>query len=212
MSPLLRRSALALLCLGWLSACQILPTEITPPTTYALTLSAPAPVTAPVLPAVRLGTTTVGAPWNGTALVYQLSDVRFSADAYHRLLSPASTLLNTALADWLGARQRFEAVLAPGSPAPAPWRLETGITALYGDFRSASAPQAVISAQFVIVDTAAVPRRRLLVLDLNQRIPLESATAAALVAGYRQGWLRMLEELDARLANLKPDNTSAGHS
>ena len=95
MSPLLRRSALALLCLGWLSACQILPTEITPPTTYALTLPAPAPVTAPALPAVRLGTTTVGAPWNGTALVYQLSDVRFSADAYHRLLSPASTLLNT---------------------------------------------------------------------------------------------------------------------
>ena len=134
------------------------------------------------------------------------------ADAYHRLLSPASTLLNTALADWLGARQRFEAVLAPGSPAPAPWRLETGITALYGDFRSASAPQAVISAQFVIVDTAAVPRRRLLVLDLNQRIPLESATPAALVAGYRQGWLRMLEELDARLASLKPDNPSAGHS
>ena len=57
-----------------------------------------------------------------------------------------------------------------------------------------------------------LPRRRLLVLDLNQRIPLESATPAALVAGYRQGWLRMLEELDAWLASLKPDNTSAGHS
>jgi cholesterol transport system auxiliary component len=156
-------------------------------TTYNIEPSAAAPAVAkqPHPERLRVERVRVAAPYDGTALVYRLSAVRYISDPYHAFLADPGAILSNRIAEWLAGAGLFKAVDGPGSTAPAPWVLEATVTELYGDFETGGDnPAAVMSIRFTIIDEGSPRPKVAYERLLTRRVPISSASPEALVLGY----------------------------
>jgi cholesterol transport system auxiliary component len=142
----------------------------------------------------------VAAPYDGTALVYRVSAVRYIADPYHAFLADPGPMLSNRIAEWLAAAGLFKAVDGPGGAARAPWVLEATVTELYGDFREGSDPAAVMSVRFAVIDQTSARPKLPYERTFTRRISLSSASPEALVRGYGTALAEILSQLSVDLS------------
>lgn len=184
------------------SACSIgrpIPTA----TTYSIESPPAAPDAAKLSHPERLRVerVRVAAPYDGTALVYRLSAVRYVSDPYHAFLADPGPMLSNRIAEWLAAAGLFKAVDGPGGAAPAPWVLEATVTELYGDFEAGGDnPAAVMSIRFTIIDEGSARAKAAYERTITRRISLSSASPEALVRGYGTALAQILSQLSVDLS------------
>jgi cholesterol transport system auxiliary component len=185
------------------SACSIgrpIPTV----TTYSIEppRAAPDALKPPHPERLRVERIRVAAPYDGTALVYRLSAVRYISDPYHAFLADPGPMLSNRIAEWLAAAGLFKAVDGPGGAAPAPWVLEATVTELYGDFEAAGDnPAAVMSIRFTLIDEGSARPKVVYERSLTRRGAVSSASPEALVLGYGTALADILTQFSTDLSN-----------
>jgi hypothetical protein len=103
----------------------------------------------------------------------------------------------------LARAQLFQAVIGGASHLEPGHILEGSVNALYGDFRDAGSPRAVMEMEFFLTRDGALKADIVVQKRYLKTVPLNGRSAEALV----QGWNRGLEEiLTALFADLKSAN------
>lgn len=122
--------------------------------------------------------------------VYRTSAAEFEADFYNQFLSAPAILISEETRKALAASP-FKFVVGPGSPLTPNFVLEGSVNALFGDFRNASAPSAVLEIEFFLHSED--PARPGVVLQKIYRkaVPLKERSPQALA----QGWSAALEAI-----------------
>jgi hypothetical protein len=134
----------------------------------------------------------------GSELVYRLDDVRFAQDYYNRFMAPPAPMLGASIAEWLARSGPFSIVQA-GTAASAPFVLEATFLELYGDFRNGRTPEAVVTAQFSIIDASSSSPEVVYDKTISRRIPIDRSAAPQLVRGYNVALGEILGELSSNL-------------
>ncbi|MEG1832442.1 MAG: ABC-type transport auxiliary lipoprotein family protein [Burkholderiaceae bacterium] len=186
---------------GLLAGCS-LSRPMPPVSYYGIEPGSPVRVAAEVQrpESLRIGQVRVAASYAGAELVYRIDEVRFVNDFYHRLMAPPGAMLGNAIAVWLDAAGPMRSVAAPGAAVPSRYVLDLTVNALYGDFRPARTPQAVLRLQATLLDTASANSSALLERTIERSVTLPAASPEALVLGYSRALNEVLTELQPELA------------
>jgi uncharacterized lipoprotein YmbA len=194
-------AAAAALLIGACSIGKPIPTA----TTYGIEQAAAVPDAggSPYPVRLRLGRVRVAAPYDGPALVYRMSAVRYVSDPYHAFLSDPGPMLGNRITAWLDQTQPFKAVAGDSAP-PAPLMLEASVMELYGDFEQSVEPAAVMSVRFTVVDQASARPKIAYERTITQRIRLADTSPDELVRGYGTALAQILSLLAADLAPRRP--------
>lgn len=151
----------------------------------------------PAAGTLRVGRVVVAPPFDERALVYRRDDVRYETDFYNQFAADPPEMLAEAVAGWLRQSGLFRRVVPPGGAAPADYRLDTSVSALYVDFQ-ANPPAAVINLRWHLV------RERdgslLLERDSRQRVALAEKSPVSAVRAFRDALQQSLGELETVLS------------
>lgn len=130
--------------------------------------------------------------------VYRISDVAYESDFYHQFLVPPASLITEEVRKNLTNSQLFKHVISSSSQLQPSYVLEGTVTALYGDFRQADAPIAVLEIEFFLNST--IPTKPGIVMQKHytKSVPLGGRSPEALVKGWN-------EALEVILASLVTD-------
>ena len=82
----------------------------------------------------------VAPAFEGRGFVYRTSEFGYKSDFYHEFLTAPRNLIAGQLQSWLGASRLFRGVVPLGAAGEATHVISANVSALYGDFRDASAP------------------------------------------------------------------------
>jgi len=179
-----------------LAACSI-GRPIPQPTTYVVDV--PADSARPIVrrrpETLRIGNVGVAASYAGSALVYRLDEVRYATDPYHAFVADPGAMIGNQIAQWLDHSGPFSTVAQPGSTQPAPYVLDATVVELYGDFREGSAPAAVLTVQFALIEQISVRPKVVYERTLTRRIDLPKASPDALVLGFGTALSGILSQL-----------------
>ena len=162
-----------------------------PPTQAA---SAPRPGT------LKIGAIAVAAQFRSRALVYRETDLKYEADFYNEFFVAPSAMLTESAGAWLAAARVFDNVLPSSANANGDYVLEGFVSELYGDYRDAAKPAAVLSAKFFLIDNRSLNSVPVWQTELTQRVALSGRGSDALAAGLSAAWAAILNDLARQLA------------
>lgn len=195
MSKTLISAALLALLVAAAGCGNILSKPYPEKTRYAFAVVMPAETRpAGTLPPLRIATIRANPPYDGLSLVYKTGDSTFSADYYNTFVALPDRLLSGEVETYLSRCGVFSTV---SSSAMTTYRyvLEGDVVQLYGDFTSKSAPTAVISMRFFLIDDENAAAKVLLQKTYSRSEPITAATPEALLLGWNRGLGMILGQL-----------------
>jgi len=142
----------------------------------------------------------VAAPFEGKGFVYRNSDLGYQADFYHEFLVAPRALIAEQTRQWLSASGLFRFVLDPASKAEATHNLEGNVSALYGDYRGAASPKAVLAVEFFLVNDQPASPEITFHKSYRQEVPLDNRAPETLAQGWGKALEQILTALEADLA------------
>ena len=140
----------------------------------------------------------VAPAFEGRGFVYRTSEFGYKSDFYHEFLTAPRNLIAGQLQSWLGASRLFRGVVPLGAAGEATHVISANVSALYGDFRDASAPKAVMSIEFTVSRDGAP--EILLHKAYRQEAPISARDAESLAKGWSQALAGILGALEADMA------------
>ena len=198
------RRALLLALIVSLAGCGLATRPATVKQTYLLDPRPPAKATAPTHQAsLKVGTIAVGTSFRGRSFVYREDDLRYESDFYNEFFVSPSAMFTADAANALAAAGIFREVLPASANALGDFVLEGLVSELYGDYRDASKPVAVISAKFFLIDNRGLSGVLFWQTEVQQRVAMTSRSPDALAAAYAKAWTAMLADLTRDLAAAK---------
>jgi cholesterol transport system auxiliary component len=166
-----------------------------PPATQAAT--SPRPST------LKVGTISVAAPFRGKSMVYREGDLKYESDFYNEFFVAPSAMLTEGAATWLAAAGVFREVLPAAANADGDFVLEGFVSELYGDYRDAAKPAAVLTGKFFLIDNRVLSGVPVWQTELKQRVALSNRSPDALAVALNGAWATMLGDLSRELAAAK---------
>jgi cholesterol transport system auxiliary component len=169
-------------------------------------LQAPAATQAAVTPrpsTLKVGTIAVAAPFRGKSMVYREGDLKYESDFYNEFFVAPSAMLTEGASAWLAAAGVFRDVLPASANADGDFVLEGFVSELYGDYRDAANPTAVLTGKFFLIDNSVFSAIPVWQAELRQRVALTSRSPDALATGFNGAWAAMLGDLSRELAAAK---------
>jgi ABC-type uncharacterized transport system auxiliary subunit len=137
-------------------------------------------------------------PFDGRSLVYRTGEFSYQRDPYAQFLSLPADALTAPITEMLRTDGRFSEVVKTGSAVRPNTLAEININELYGDIRKPGSPNAVLAMQVIFMNaTNGLPSDVILQKKYSRRIPMISATPAALM----EGWNQALDEIFADVAS-----------
>jgi hypothetical protein len=138
----------------------------------------------------------VAVPFDGRSFVYRSGEYSYDRDPYAEFMAPPAEGLVTPIASWFSAAGGFSAVAEAGSALKPNTLVEIQVVQLYGDFRPAQQPAAILDMRFAFFGVSnGVPGMIILQHEYVRGIPLKERTAAALVAGWNQALSQILDSV-----------------
>ncbi len=198
------RHALLLAWVVALAGCGLSTRPATVKQTYLLDPRPPAKATSPAHQAsLKVGTIAVGTSFRGRSFVYREDDLRYESDFYNEFFVSPSAMFTADVASTLAAAGIFREVLPASANALGDFVIEGLVSELYGDYRDASKPAAVMSAKFFLIDNRGLSGVPFWQTELQQRVAMTSRSPDALAAAYTKAWTAMLADLARELAAAK---------
>jgi cholesterol transport system auxiliary component len=134
------------------------------------------------------------------SFVYRTSEAGYESDFYNQFLVSPAALITEELRKGLTGSQVFKHVIGSSNQSQPSYVLEGTINALYGDFRNANSPRAVLEMEFFL--TSEIPGKPGILMQKRyaKSVPLTGRTPEALI----KGWNEALEEiLNSLVTDLK---------
>lgn len=140
--------------------------------------------------------------YEGREIVYRRGEFSYEADFYHEWFTLPASMVTTELERWLEESGAFAHVVNQSLPVEPTFRLEGVITALYGDYRSKTAPKGAIGLEFYLMKIDAGAETIVFRRDYRQTIDLHEDSPQALTKGWNNGLELIFTSLeqDLRLA------------
>jgi len=135
----------------------------------------------------------IAAPFEGREFVYRTGESSYDRDPYAQfMVSPAEDLLSP-ICSWWREAGGFRGVVEAGSALKPDTSVEIYVGQLYGDFRSAEPPGAVLAMRFVFFDASkGVPGEVIWQQEYRRDIPLKARSAEALIEGWNEALAQIL--------------------
>jgi len=149
----------------------------------------------------------IAPPFGGRSLVYRTGEFSYARDPYAEFLeSPAEELMDP-VREWLRRQRNFKAVVENDSAIVPDSLVEIHISRLFGDFRQAAHPLAILTMQFTFLDAPkGVPGKVIFQREYSRSISLSAPSAAALMKGWDQALGEILPEVSSDLWNSEPES------
>lgn len=142
----------------------------------------------------------VAPAFEGRGFVYRLSEFGYESDFYHEFLTSPRNLIAGQLQSWVGASKLFRNVIPLGAAGGATQLISANVSALYGDFRDASAPKAVLALEIVVSPDSGADSDILFHKAYRREVTIASRDAEALAKGWSQALTQILETLETDMA------------
>jgi len=140
----------------------------------------------------------IAPPFDGRSFVYRTGEFSYERDPYAEFLSSPVEGLMAPVCAILRGDGCFSAVVEAGSAFKPDTLVEIRVNQLFGDIRKPGSPSAVLAMQVTFLDaTNGLPGSVILQRNYSRRIPMNSASAAALM----EGWNRALAGIFAEVAS-----------
>ena len=133
--------------------------------------------------------------YEGRSFVYRRSESNFESDFYNQFLVYPGAILTEEVRKGLAAAAMFQAVIGGASQLAPTHILEGSVNALYGDFRDAGSPKAVLEMEFFLTRDSPANADIVVHRRYSKSVPVKGGSAEALV----RGWSQALEEILAGL-------------
>jgi ABC-type uncharacterized transport system auxiliary subunit len=151
---------------------------------------------------LRLERVRVASPFERERFIYRTAETSFQSDFYRQFTSPPGVLVRQTTRDWLASSGLFAAVLDRGGDLAADWLLEGEVLELYADLRRGTAPSAVLSVEFRLLDARSHPAEAVFQRRYAESVAAASPEPEALVAAWSELLGRVLTALEADLRSL----------
>jgi cholesterol transport system auxiliary component len=152
---------------------------------------------------LKVGSIAVAAPFRGKSLVYRESELKYESDFYNEFFVTPAAMFTESASAWLATSGIFKDVLPASANADGDFVLEGFVSELYGDYRVAGKPVAVLTARFFVLDNSVFTGVPVWQTELKQRVPLANTNSETLAAGLNAAWGAMLTDLSRELAAAK---------
>lgn len=144
---------------------------------------------------------TADSAFNGKGLIYRTGQFEYESDFYNEFLVYPSGMITEKTRTWLTGSGLFKRILNVGSQVDPTHILEGNVTALYGDFRDNSSPQAIIEIRiFLLKSQANLEPAPVFGKTYRSSAALESAGPEGLVEALDRCLEEILSNLEADLA------------
>ena len=160
----------------------------------------PAP---PGAPELEVRPFTVSSQLHGRRFVYRLGPDTLDFDYYHEFWAEPGRLVTEATIRWLARAGLFSFVAEAGRGGPGGLLLDCELAELFGDYRDARVPRAVVRLRCALLDEAAGASGVLLYRELAAERPVAPASREALVAGWNEALAEILASLERDLATAR---------
>ena len=137
------------------------------------------------------------------SFVYRTSEAGYESDFYNQFLVSPAFLISEEVRKGLARSHVFQHVIASSSQLEPTHILESGVAALYGDFRDLSAPRAVMEIDFFLSREASGRSEIVLGRRYSKSVPLSGRSPEALVKGWNEALEAILNSLIADLKATK---------
>jgi cholesterol transport system auxiliary component len=196
---LARGPGLCLLLLG-LAGCIQLAKNFPEKQSYALEVTRPGgPSVAAPDAILRVRRFAAAPQFEGRGLVYRTGEWQYESDFYHEWFIAPSALVTHQVQRWLTSSGLFRHVLDPASALEETQSLEGTIAELYGDYRDATAPKAVLVIRVRLSSETAGASRIVFDQDYRQAVTVPDESPGALVRAWNEELQAILTELEADL-------------
>jgi cholesterol transport system auxiliary component len=148
---------------------------------------------------LQVSTVRVSPRYADRSFLYRTSEAGYESDFYNQFLIAPASLITEEVRKGLIGSQIFKYVISASSPLQPSYVLEGAVNALYGDFRNAESPRAVLEMEFFL--TSEIPGKPGILMQKRyvKSIPLAGRSPEALVKGWNQGLEEILTSLAADL-------------
>jgi uncharacterized lipoprotein YmbA len=130
------------------------------------------------------------------SFVYRTSETGYETDYYNQFLSSPDTMISEELRKGLAASNQFKYVIGPADAQQPNNILEGSINALYGDFRNANQPMAVLELEVFLYSENSANTGIMMQKRYVKSVPLKTKSPEALV----EGWNQALQQIAVALA------------
>ncbi len=141
----------------------------------------------------------VSPKYEGKGLVYRLKELSYESDFYNEFFISPASMFTEEISKRLAGAGLFKHVVDPSSLLDSTYILEGAVTALYGDYRVSTAPQAVLEMQFFLLQETAASPKIIFQSQYHKKEPLNDNTPDALVKSWNTALNQILTEFETDL-------------
>lgn len=153
--------------------------------------------------ALRVRDVRVAPAFEGRGFVFRTSEFGYTSDFYHEFFIAPRALFSEQTRRWLGASGLFRIVIDPGSKLDAPQTIEGNVSELYGDFRDAAAPKAVLAVEFFLSNDLPAASAVIFHKAYRREVSLENRTPESLAKGWGKALEQILTALEQDLSQIR---------
>lgn len=145
---------------------------------------------------LRMIPASISPQFSNYSFIYRTSKTQYLVDPYRQFLTAPNIEITTYLENDL-APSLNATLVSTDNLTPANYILQANITGLYADYQNKSAPEAVISIQFVLYHCDHGVTKQIGTILLNEKTSIKPNDAASLMEGYQSDLDKMTEKLSA---------------
>ena len=165
---------------------------------FAFSMPADPPATNASETITSLSRVSISPIFQSRSFTYRMAENSYEQDPYAGFLVPPERALAEPIRAWMRTSGAYGRVVEPGSGITPNIIVEVSVTELYGDFREAKQPKAVLALRVVFAN---VGGGVILQKEYSRHLTIQKNTAAAVVAGWNQALGEIMGELASDLAS-----------
>ena len=150
------------------------------------TTAKPSPANPSANETLQVSDMRVSQRYAGRGFVYRTSETAYESDFYNQFLVSPASLITEEVRKVLIDSQLFKYVISSSNSLQPSYVLEGSVNALYGDFRNANSPRAVLEMEFFL--TSEIPAKAGILMQKRyaRAVPVQGSSPEALVKGWNE--------------------------